>query len=489
MAKTDALYLLIKSLTKSEKRYFKLISGTTEKQKNYLSLFEVLDRQERYDQKTLRKKFSHQSFSRQLHVAKNYLSNLIMKSLRGYHQHHSVNALLKSCLVDIEILFRRDMLTQCLKTIKKAEKLASRIDDHRSMLEILNWKRKVLLNISSVNDVRDSLNTLIRQEQEILDDLKNESTYWSRTINLNTDEGPVRPKDHERLNTDAPARTHRAKILQFHLRYISETMAGNPEKAMESIDKLIRHLEKNPDYLKHDPGPYITALNNKIGLYLNQNKYQKVPAVLNKIREIPEKAGFRHTSPMSMKLLVRTYNVELETYRDSGQFLKGVDMIPGVRSFLAINKENITDDYLILLHYQFAYLYFMVGNFGKALRDINVVLNYRFNSERADVVGFARLLNMIIHYELGNYTVMRYSVDSTRRFLKKRGNLMDFERILLKLFSRLSTQPENHHSKLFSEVCSQLFGPSAMMNESHLDYLDLRHWINSKIKKHQAGSW
>ena len=481
MAKSDALFSLIKSLTSSEKRYFRLISGANEKQKNYMSLFEALDQQQRYDQKILQKKFARQPFSRQLHVAKNYLNNLIMKSLRGYHLNQSDYARLKSCLVDIEILFRRDLLSHCLKTISKAEKIALRIDDHRSMLEILNWKRKVLLSISGVGDIRESLNHIIKQEQQLLDDLRHESKYWALTINMDSE---VPPQNRLLPGTHENAGTHRSRILHFHLRYISETMAGNPEKALQSIENLIRYLEEKPYLLKHDPGPYITALNNKIGHFLNQRQYQLVPPVLNKIREVPGKAGFKNNSPMSMKLLVRTYNVELETYRDSGQFLKGTAMIPAVRDFLGLNRDYISDDYQILLHYQFAYLYFMTGDLGKALKDINVVLNFRYHSERADVVGYARLLNMIIHYELGNYTVMRYAVDSTRRFLKKRGNLMDFEKVLLRLFSRLSTQPENHHSKLLSKGYGQLFGTAVLMNESHLDYLDIRHWMRSKIKKH-----
>jgi hypothetical protein len=75
-------------------------------------------------------------------------------------------------------------------------------------------------------------------------------------------------------------------------------------------------------------------------------------------------------------------------------------------------------------------------------------------------------------------------VDSTRRFLKKRGNLMEFERVLLRLFSRLSTQPESHHSKLISETYGKLFGSLAVMDNTQLDYLDFRHWMDSKIKDH-----
>lgn len=482
MGKSDGLFTLIKSLTKSEKRYFKLKSGAGEKQKNYLSLFEAIDRLEQYDHKALRQKFSPHPFSRQLHVAKNYLDSMIMSSLRAYHLNHSVNARLKSCLIDIEILYRRDLLSHCLKTIYKAEKLAKKIDDQRSMLEILNWKRKVLLNLGGVFNAREVLKAINAQEQELLEQLNNESKYWELTLNVNDPEGLTFSKNHELLAGQDLAYTNRARILQYHLLYIHETITGNYKKAHHYLDELTAFLEALPLYLKHDPGPYITALNNKIGLYLNQHKYQEVPAVLKKIREIPRKAGIGNTSPLSMKLLVRTYNVELETYRDSGQFLKGVDLIPTVREFLSANKENVTDDYQILLHYQFAYLQFMVSDFKMALKDINVVLNYRHHSERADVVGFARLLNMIIHYELGNFTVMRYAVDSTRRFLKKRGNLMDFEKVLLKLFSRLSTQPESHHPKLISEVYSQLFGSPAMMDNNQLDYLDFRHWMNSKVK-------
>lgn len=487
MAKSDALFELIHSLTKSEKRYFRLVSGLQGAQSNYMDLFDALDQMEYFDQQQLKKKFAKKAFTRQFHVAKNYLGKLILKSLRGFHLNHSADARLKSCLSDIEILYKRDLFTLCSKTIRKAENLARKTGHYRSLLEVLNWKRKVLLNSLGLESSREQLNRIIKQEQEVLQNLKYESEYWWLAINIDrVGHQEIESDRHHLINDPSFARTNRAKILHFHLRYMLETLSGNSGKAEVSIDRLLTYLEDNPYYLMEDPAPYITALNNKIGLYLNQRRFQDVPPLLDKIREIPHKLRWKTTNPLSMKLLLRTYNVELESYRDSGQFSTGVELIPEVRDFINRHQNLISNDYQILLHYQFAYLYFMVGDLKSALKDINVVLGYRYNSERADVVGYAQFLNLIIHYELGNSTVMKYAVDACRRYLKKRGNLMVFEKIILRLFSKLSTQPSGNHSKLFARTSSQLFGEASLIDNSQLDYLDFRYWIYKHIKKSRS---
>ena len=227
---------------------------------------------------------------------------------------------------------------------------------------------------------------------------------------------------------------------------------------------------------------YLCKLYNKIGLYLNQKQLDQIPPLLEKIRATPEKLQLKNNSPISMKLMIRSYNVELEAYRDSGQIERGINLIPTVRSFLDQKGDFVPNEYYILFHYQFAYLFFMSSKFKNALRDINAVLNHRYLSERADIVGYAQFLNLIIHYELGNITVLKYAVNTSRRFLKKRGKLMEFERVLLKLFSNISTRPESHHKDLFKKTFDKLFTAPGLISDSQLDYLDFNYWIGSKLK-------
>ena len=482
MARQDHLFSLIKSLSKSEKRYFKLSTGLQGQQLNYLELFEAIEQMSTYDEGYLKRKFANRTFVKQLHVSKNYLFHLILRSLRNYQLTESANAQLKARLLDIEILFKRDLLRPCLKAIHQAEKLAVKIGDERSMLEVLNWKRKVLLNMEGVDRAMPELSEIASREKNYIDALMDESKIWDLTLSIRDRNSSGRQLLENPLIADpSRARTHRAKILQHHLAYVTSTMMEDPKKAEASLDQLINYLEGDIFKLKNDPGPYVTALNNKIGLYLNQRRHQLVFPLLKKIREIPERINLKAKSLETMNLLIRSYNVELETYRDSGKLSEALALIPKVEKLITVNEDLISIEYNILIRYQFACLFFMARDFSKSLFNINLVLGHRNHGTRGDIMSYGQFLNLILHFELGNYTVMKYSVDATRRFLKKRGGLLEFEKVLLRFFSQLSTRPQAQQQSLFKRCYLRLFGDPPLLNESQLDYLDFKYWLESRL--------
>jgi len=79
----DNLFQLIKSLSKNEKRYFRLSASTHKRRTQHLQLFSILDRQQEYDEAAVREFFREQGFTEQLHVARNYLYRMILRSLRS----------------------------------------------------------------------------------------------------------------------------------------------------------------------------------------------------------------------------------------------------------------------------------------------------------------------------------------------------------------------------------------------------------------------
>ena len=60
---SDDLFYLIKSLTKSEKRSFKLFASTTEvgKKSIYIDVFDAIEKQKKYDEKNIHFDFSSKS--------------------------------------------------------------------------------------------------------------------------------------------------------------------------------------------------------------------------------------------------------------------------------------------------------------------------------------------------------------------------------------------------------------------------------------------
>ena len=95
MKPSTELFSLVQSLTKSEKRFFKLNSSLQAGDKNYLKLFDYIEKQSSYNEEELKKYFEKERFIQHLPSEKNHLYKLILKSLRSYYSDQSVKSQLK----------------------------------------------------------------------------------------------------------------------------------------------------------------------------------------------------------------------------------------------------------------------------------------------------------------------------------------------------------------------------------------------------------
>ena len=73
MKPSTELFSLIKSLTKSEKRFFKLNSSLQSGDKNYLKLFDYIEKQNSYNEEKLKNNFKGEKFILHLPSEKNHL--------------------------------------------------------------------------------------------------------------------------------------------------------------------------------------------------------------------------------------------------------------------------------------------------------------------------------------------------------------------------------------------------------------------------------
>lgn len=91
METREQLFKLIKSLSKNEKRYFKVFArknddGETKSQFNYVMLFDAIDGQKNFDDEKLKVMVKSKLQITHLPVLKNQLFELILKSLTEYHR-------------------------------------------------------------------------------------------------------------------------------------------------------------------------------------------------------------------------------------------------------------------------------------------------------------------------------------------------------------------------------------------------------------------
>ncbi|HKZ37538.1 MAG TPA: hypothetical protein VJ184_07815, partial [Chryseolinea sp.] len=459
------------------KRYFRIYAAMSGRDVNYLQLFDVIEGQKEYDEEEIRKKLKGKKFLSQLHVTKIYLTELILKALKNYHSDTSVHSKLLDLLKDIELLFDKELYDLCYYKIEKAENLAGKYEKLSLLAEVFFWKRKLAL---AVSDHRKDIHSLLLKEKEAIEQMHVLNTYWQHTINLgnliNDDDNFLRGLTKTKKNI---AYALQAQVLHYHILYGLHFIKGDIKKAEKHISELIKLLEKYPDRIKEDPHPYVTALGNKIGLYLSGKRWDEIPALIYKIREVPSKYKLKNESRFTVRLWLRMFNVELEMYRDSRQLEKGIVLMDEIQQFIEKRRKAIPADYILLLYYQFANIFFLKKEYLKSLRWLNEIINSNFGNIREDIQSYTRILNLIVHFELNNIIVLRYALDSCRRFLKKKRTEINSGKKLLNLFSKLSHAYPEEYQGIFKKAHTEIFSPHS---EQTQDYIDIKGWLEEKIK-------
>lgn len=118
------LHELIKSLTKSEKRYFKIYSSrhTIGEENNYIQLFDYIEQQEEYNEEILFQHFKGAAFLNKFSITKNRLYDSVIKALDAYHANNSLEAQLYKQLHASTILYDKGLYKQSLKLLLSAKK-------------------------------------------------------------------------------------------------------------------------------------------------------------------------------------------------------------------------------------------------------------------------------------------------------------------------------------------------------------------------------
>ena len=139
----DALFSLIKSLSKSEKRQFKLYVGRLggNSETNFMSLFNLLDRVSSYDDALIVKKTNIKK--QQISNTKAHLYKQLLFSLRLNPVHQNVRSQIREQFDFAAILYAKGLYKQSLKILDKAKELALNNDENNLAYEIVEFEKVI----------------------------------------------------------------------------------------------------------------------------------------------------------------------------------------------------------------------------------------------------------------------------------------------------------------------------------------------------------
>lgn len=496
----DELFLLINSLSKQEKRYFKIFSSTYRKSTNYIKLFEALSKQKTYNKEDIIRQFKNEKFIQQLHVTKNYLYNLILKSLHLYHINASANSKIKKLLHYVEILYKKGLYGQCKKVLLKAKKLAVLHKLHLPLIEIIEWQSKIAFISANVKDLHNYVNIGYDEENKIIENLKNENFFrnlFYKILILNNKGTPVRNEPElllynniiktSLLKNAKNAKTYYSKLMLNYIYAYYFLNLGDIENSNKYNKKNVEIIESDSILIKETPIVYVSALNNTAYASIQLNEFENSKNAIIKLREIPAKYSLSKDleNDLEKKIFIRSYYLELEMYKTMGDFNKSIQIINKIHTrIISLNKRDISR-YTLFLYYTISYIFFAVKEYSKALYWINKLLNNTKHAEPVDLFCFARILNLLIHYELNNYSLTEYLCNSNIRFFKKKNRLYELEKLIFDFIKNklLKETSANNLIKDFKRLKDAILKTFITpYNKKAIQYFDYISWIDSKIK-------
>ncbi|MBL8001368.1 MAG: hypothetical protein JNL05_05340 [Flavobacteriales bacterium] len=496
MKPSTELFDLIKSLTKSEKRFFKLHSALQSGDKNYLRIFDAIDKQKAYDEEALKKQFAREQFVKHFPSEKNHLYKLILKALRAYHSESSVSGILKQEIKNIEILYDKALFNECNKTLHRAKRIARENERFYYWFELLNWEKMLLEEAYESGEFTKDLDALIEEEREVIEKLRNLAAYhilYSKINYVFRSGGYVRTEEehsmveeiseHPLIKGKNTALSRRAATICFYTQGFCQWAKRDWSLSYEKFARARQILDENPQIRADLPKRYIRTLHYLVQCQIELGRFKEARESIRTLRALEGTEGFDGIH-IHVQVFNASYLSELRLLERMGEHAKAVELVPAVLSGMEELGPRLHKEYELEFHFDLAVVHFGAGEVNKALFWLNKVLNDPEPTLRQDLFTYARLFNLVVHHDLGNYDLLEYIVRSTHRYLSKKQRAHQMENLLIEHVRKLArTADPVARRTLFTSLRDQMVQVLKDPNEGlALKYFDFLAWANAKVK-------
>lgn len=492
---SDELFQLVKSLEKAEKRNFKLFvqRNLGSADLKITTLFDVLDSMEEYDEEVLLRKVKTLKTA-QLPNLKANLYRQILASLRTLRDDSNVEIQLHEQMEYARILYNKALYQQSLKTLFRIKELAKTFHQSTFWHQALTFEKKVeLLHITrSMQNRAETLSNEVNALNErltLIGHLSNLSLQlysWYINVGLARNE-----KDAAAVraffSSQVPPDAHTIKSF-FGRLYLFQAYCWQGLIVQDFLlyyryaQRWVDLFEEEPAMKKVETSFYIKSLHNLLHAHFMLRNYPKFDETLRDFEDFADTDEAGADINIQVQVFVYLAIARLNEHFLKGTFTDGLPLAEEIEARLTSWQSQIDLHRTLVFYYKIACLYFGAGDSGAAIEYLNRIIFSKMDL-RSDLQCYARLLHLIAHYELGNFSILESLIKSTYRFLAKLETLSAVEEEIFR-FLRKSFQLDSpaRIRAAFSILKEKLekYQQDPFESRSFM-YLDIIGWLESKI--------
>lgn len=499
MKRNDSLFRLIRSLSKSEKRFFKIYSErhVIGDQNNYVALFDTIDRQKNYNEEAIIKKFADRKFARRLPVAKNYLYELILKSMNQYHAQGSIDAELRELLGNVQFLYNKGLFDQAEKTIVKAKRLATDYEKLAVLPDILQWQKKIMEAQSYLGNMEGELNEIYTEQTNIANQLKNLNEYWFLQAQIyyqHTHKGMLRRREdlnkieqliaHPLLQNEDLAQTFESKLLLYKTQATYHFILRNFEQCYIYSQKTVELLQSRPELLQLDPLHYINSLNNLLNIISMLGKDTERQQYIGQLKNMLHDKAFQNPESVQIKLFEAYYYHLMTWHISQNTFEKCLPDVLEMEQKMQQYDDQLDQMGRTMLCFYAFHIAFGSKKYAYSYQWLQKIADEDRSQIRQDIYDFAQILQLVAVYEIDDAVLLRQKIRSVYRFLLQKERIYQSETLLLQWLKQTARANPTEVPILLQQLAKQLNQLLLDPQERRiLAYFDFSGWLNELITK------
>jgi tetratricopeptide (TPR) repeat protein len=428
MKNSNELFLLIKTLSKNEKGYFKKFASINSKKVdgNYLRLFDCIDAMEEYDEKYIRKEFEGEKFLSQLNVTKLYLQKMIIRALRNYHSDSDTDIERLNLLIEAQMLIKKQLYDSAHRVLKNLIEKSKEVEASLTYLYGLQLDYQILIRKGEYTEMQSTARKKLEIESEQLEKYQNLCDYrylQAQALSITQIEGYTRNESRKQMqellnnpllkDSSKPksfmASLHRNEIL---LKCYLKT--GDGEMAYQTAKEMLKLFDDNPSKKKITPYNYFVTLNSVGNRCISTFRYEEAKKYIAVGESLLVNESIKLSDSQRFEIAIQMAEKKMIACGGTREFEEGIECEKRITAL--IKNKPVRAEFEVTMKYFSAVCYFGLQRYEEALDRINFIIHEKRAVIRKDLQLSAYILNVIIHHELGNKTLTKRLVTMSLNF-------------------------------------------------------------------------
>ena len=496
ISKTEDVFALVKSLSKAEKRAFRLFAERIQDSEAlaYMQLFDILDKQKvlNEDLVKLKLKVSPNKYSN----LKRHLHEQLLISLRHISKHKKPNIRTREYIDFAYVLYGKGLHLQALKILTKAKNLAIKNHNDFSLLTILEFEK--MIHSRHITRTKSKPVQLMMEESlEKVKEIHSRVEHSNLRMELHkfyieeghvkneTEETYVKNLFAENLHDIKNKKSGLMETIHLNQAYVWYYYILNDFKnCFKHAEKWIQQFQRNTELQSRDSNLYLRGYHYLLTSAYNLKRRDIYKQYLNHLEDFRNEnySQFNLNTKILSFLYVHLGRMNLHFLQ--GTFEEGIKDIKKTLSRLERYKTKLDEHKVMIFHYKIAWMYIGNAQPDKSIKYLQSIINMTNISLRKDIQAYARLLFLMAHYDLGNNEILPSILRSYKSFFEKHEIKNKVQLLIFSFFKEISNAPllevidiQKKYLKELKVLENNKFEKRAFL------YLDSVSWFESKTKR------